>query len=337
MVKPEELPPCLDGSLSDHIRREQLELEKKRVLVRDQRTGFRQMLVKDARSDDLWGRLEEAIQKIPPITHTLSQEQTDTATEECSIVALLSDIHYGIAFDGYYGKYNPAIAAERVMKYAKRIVDLQKETGVIHCVVGLLGDMVSGTIHQTIRIENRENLIQQIVGVSELTASFLRELAQVFHHIDVYSIGGNHSRIDLSAEDSLRAERVDCLVPWYCQAKLSECPHVVFHTNEYDDSFAVFNLYGKTYLCAHGDLDSDLKLSTLRIGEMLGKQIDYFFVGHLHVPDMRLEQTGFIRNGAVVSGGDEYTSKKRLYAPAYQVCMTVNRNGVESVRPVRLS
>ena len=86
---------------------------------------------------------------------------------------MLSDIHYGIAFDSYSGKYNSAIARERVMNYADEIIRIGHINKVSNCFVSLMGDLISGVIHTTIRVENRENLIEQVVGVSELVADFL--------------------------------------------------------------------------------------------------------------------------------------------------------------------
>lgn len=335
MVKPEELPAAFDGSLSEKIQREQVDLEKKRVIIRDEKANIRKLIQKDARKDDFWDRLEEAIRKVPPITYVLPEIHEED--EPKSLLVMLSDIHYGLQFDNCAGTYDAGIAASRVMKYAEEIVKIQASTGIQHCVVLLLGDMISGIIHPSIRFENKENVIQQIVGVSELVASFLRILGEHFGQVEVHSIGGNHSRIDWSADDALRAERLDTLIPWFCATKLSDLENIMFHNNTLDESYTVFKLYDKYYLCAHGDLDSDLKQSAMRISELLQHPVDYFLVGHLHVPDFRLEKTGYIRNGAVLTGGDEYTSKKRLYAPAYQVCMIATQNGVEAIYPVLLS
>lgn len=92
---------------------------------------------------------------------------------EKAVYAMLSDIHYGIAFDCYSGKYDSAIARERVMRYADEIIHVGRLHRASHCYVSLMGDLISGVIHTTIRVENRENLIEQVVGVSELVSDFL--------------------------------------------------------------------------------------------------------------------------------------------------------------------
>ena len=222
------------------------------------------------------------------------------------------------------------------MKYANTIVKIGKTNGAEECYVSLMGDLISGVIHTTIRVENRENLIEQIVGVSELISMFLKRLAGHFKHVYVNSVDGNHSRVETSAGDALRAEKLDALIPWYCKTKLQNLDNVYFCDNDVDSSIGDFSIFGKTYVCVHGDMDADLKTSATRIETILGSKIDYILAGHMHVADMRIENTGFIRNGSVCGSGDEYTIKKRLFGPPVQVCMIVSEAGVESVHPVKL-
>lgn len=180
------------------------------------------------------------------------------------------------------------------------------------------------------------DVISQVVGVSELVSAFLHVLAEHFAHVTVVDVSGNHSRIEQNAEHALRAERLDALIPWYCKAKLEKVKNVSFCSNQIDPTIAAIDLFGKTYVAVHGDFDPDLKTSAQRISHMLGRKVDYFLAGHMHVADMRIEDVGYFRNGAVVSGGDEYTVKKRLFGPAVQVCLLVSPSGVDAVYPVRL-
>lgn len=143
------------------------------------------------------------------------------------------------------------------MNYANEIIRVGKNAGANDCYVSLMGDLISGAIHTTIRIENRENLIEQVVGVSELIAAFLAKLATHFENVIVNSVDGNHSRVDFSADDALRAERLDALIPWYCKTKLQNYPNVHFTDNQLDSSIGSFSIFGKTYVCVHGDMDND--------------------------------------------------------------------------------
>ena len=321
-----------DGDYSATTKHNLRELEKQRVLINEEKNAYRRDLRQEAQTDAFITQLTEAIKKYEPIKFVAEQK----ADSPNAIYAMLSDIHYGLTFNSYYNKYSPEIAQQRVMSYAQRLCDIGEQHSATTICVSLLGDLISGNIHTPIRIENRGNAISQVVGVSELIASFLYQLANHFSEVIVTNVSGNHSRIEQNPESALRAERLDALIPWYCKAKLEKVENIKFYDNELDPTISVIHIYDKTYVAVHGDYDPDMKTSATRISQLIGKKVDYFLAGHMHVADMRIEDIGYIRNGAVVTGGDEYTSKKRLFGPAAQVCLVVNSNGVEAVYPVLL-
>ena len=201
--------------------------------------------------------------------------------------------------------------------------------------MSLMGDLISGQIHPSIRVENRENIVSQIVGVSELIADFLYLLAHCFDKVHVNAVDGNHSRLEGDLKKDIHTERLDRIIPWFCKARLNNVPNVEFSDNVLDSSIGVFEIYNKTYVSVHGDFDSN-KNTVHNIQELIGKPIDYFLSAHMHVPNMRFERVGLIQNGAVVSCGDDFTVRNRLFGKPYQVCMLVSENGVEAVYPVKL-
>lgn len=140
----------------------------------------------------------------------------------------------------------------------------------------------------------------------------------------------------MTADDALRSEKLDALIPWYCKTKLQCVDNIIFQDNTLDSSIGSMSIFGKMYVCVHGDMDNDLKASAQRIEQMSGHKIDYLLAAHMHVADARLENIGYIRNGSVCGSGDEYTVKKRLFGPPVQVCMIVSPNGVEAIHPVKL-
>ena len=310
------------------------ESRKMIIRLRDERYALNRIVRSDARRDALLDLFKTEIKRFDAVTppKVISKDEKPKA-----IYALLSDIHYGIAFESSVGEYNSEIASERVLRYACEIVRIGKMFDAEDCYVSLLGDMISGVIHAPIRIENRENAVEQVVGVSELTADFLYVLAGYFQHIYVNSVSGNHSRIEMIAENSLRAEKLDALIPWYCEARLENVPHVVFVDNTIDPTICSFDIMGKTYAGVHGDYDKDLAKSAMHVERALGKSLDYMLAGHLHVPNLLFDDRGYIRNGSICGSGDDYTMRHRLFSNPYQLCMTVSEDGVESIWPINLS
>lgn len=320
--------------MPEHLKKRYLDLEKQRIRVRDERAGYMRALRQDARHEQLLDLLAEKIIAFQPPEQKVSVENSPQSQ---GLLIMVSDLHYGLAFNGAFSSYSPVIARERMLKYAARIREIAHLTKVNVAHVALMGDMISGTIHQSIRCENRENIIDQLIGASEVLAEFLQEMGNTFDKVQVTSVSGNHSRPEPNADNLLRSERLDALVPWYCKARLRHYTNVIFENNAVEETMSVINLFGKTYVAVHGDFDPDLKVSANRIQDLIGKRVDYLLAGHMHVADLRFENTGYIRNGAVVTGGDDYTAKKRLSAPAVQNVLLVSERGVDAIFPVRLS
>lgn len=310
------------------------EIEKRRIRTRDERASYSRMLRKDATNDAVLDLFREEIRRaVPPKV----QLPVTTKSSDNSVYAMLSDIHYGLTFDNYAGSYDSEIAEQRVMQYARKIVEIGEANEASTCYVSLMGDMISGNIHSTIRVENRENVIEQVVGVSELVSSFLYYLAEHFEDVFVNSVDGNHSRVEAKSDDSLRAEKLDALIPWYCKTKLENVHNIDFLPNKIDSTIGSFDIKDKFYVCVHGDMDNNLKTAVQRIERLSGRKVDYILAAHLHVPEMRMEDVGYIRNGSVCGSGDEYTFKKRLFSGAAQVCLVLDDTGsVESIHSVAL-
>lgn len=306
-------------------------MERQRVRTRDERTAYSKFLREQARREDMFDLLQDSIERLEPVPPVAVQRSRSRA-----VYAMLSDVHYGISFTAYENCYNSEIAKQRVMTYAAEIIRIGQEQNASTCYVSLMGDMISGNIHSSIRVENRENIIQQVTGVSELVASFLYELAKNFDSVIVNSVDGNHSRVEKSLEDAMREERLDSLIPWYCKTRLENCRNVSFEENTIDPTIASFEIFSKFYVAVHGDMDGDLKQSVQRIERKSGNVVDYILAGHMHVAEARFEDVGYIRNGCVCGSGDEYTAKKRLSGPAVQVCLVVDHTGVCAFYPVRL-
>lgn len=323
-----------EAPIPDHLKKRYLDLEKQRIRVRDERNGYMRALRQDARREQLLDLLAEKILAFEPPEKEVSVENFP---QDQGLLVMVSDIHYGLAFNGAFASYSPQIARERMRKYAARIREIAHLTKANFVHVALMGDMISGNIHQSIRCENRENIIDQLVGVSEVLAEFLQEMGNAFETVQVSSVSGNHSRPEPNADNLLRSERLDALIPWYCKARLRNYSNITFVNNNIEETMSVVSLFGKTYVAVHGDFDPDLKISANRIQDLIGKHVDYLLAGHMHVADMRFENTGYIRNGAVVTGGDDYTAKKRLAAPAVQNVLLVSERGVDAIFPVRLS
>lgn len=300
--------------------------------IKDERSAVNALIRSMARQDRLLDVFVENIKKVEPIkTKVCNVQRTNK-----SMIAMLSDIHYGIQFSNRAGEYSPEIAEERLMRYETEI-ELNGED-CEDCYLLLMGDLISGNIHSTTRAQNRDDLIEQVIKVSELIAEFINRLSSSFNHVYVLSVPGNHSRIDKDVEEVMRNEKLDTITFWYCKAKLQLLDNVSFVENTLDSTIGFINIRGKNYAVVHGDMENNnrLKEAVGKIERLAREHIDYMLAGHMHVPEIRLEETGYITNGSVCGSGDDYTLKKRLFAPAQQVCFTCDELGIVSIYPIIL-
>lgn len=331
------IPECSDSTSPEIVSR-YIEMESKRTQLRDERQAYRRQIAESARYESILDLFREEIAKAEP--PALYNTFTSNSSGK-KMIAMLSDIHYGMTFKGNnpYDRnrsYDSVRAQERVMKYAYEIIGIAHESRIHECYVPLMGDLISGNIHTTLRIENRENIVQQIVGVSELISEFLRILANYFERVTVFNVPGNHSRMDMK-DMCMNGERLDCLPIWYAQAKLSNFDNVEFCMGDTDPTMAVFDVCGKTYVAVHGDYDSDPVKATHRIMDIIGKKIECLLTAHMHVFETRFDECKMVRNGSILGSGDEYTQKLRLKSDPYQVVLVCDDMGISSIHPVSLT
>lgn len=212
----------LDDELIDEIRQKTdgesvmsdiddkiIELQKEKQKFFDQRTAFNKAVRERSRQEEINELLVEAI--IEGNLPELHYEPRFVEESDNDLLVSLNDIHYGLEVDNYWNKFNSDIVAEMFNNYLDKIIEVKERHGSERCIVWMNGDAISGNIHRTIAIENKENVIEQIKGVSELIAQFLTILSGHFREVRFVSVAGNHSRITPNKKDALKDERLDDL------------------------------------------------------------------------------------------------------------------------------
>lgn len=253
------------------------------------------------------------------------------------LIVLLSDMHIGLNVEGNFGKYNSDIAKEMLGKYLGEVVDAIELYKIQNVYVILLGDFISGNIHTTVQLQNRENVIEQIQLASEMTSDFIYNIAKHCDNVIVNSVGGNHSRLG-KKDDVLRDERLDNLVMWYAEAKLGNITNVHFEVEEnIDPTIAKNTIRGKVYYSVHGDYDSFSESGVSKLVMMTGEIPSVVFYGHMHHNSFDdINNIKIIRSGSFAGTGDDYTVSKRISGKPSQVMCVVDNTGIRNFIPVDL-
>ena len=310
------------------------ELARNTIRYRDERRSWNKQNYIDARFEEVLSILEERLDNFAKVDFT--PHNIPVIDGDKSMIICLSDLHIGQCFSSYFGEYNSDIAKERLQKYLDEVLKIAKENKVKKAYCFLLGDNISNSLHKTIEVSNKENVIDQLKLSIEYISSFCYELTNHFEHVYLASASGNRSR--LQAKDlAQHSERLDAFIAWDVCRTLQYVDnfHSLLHRS-IDDGIADVNIDGKTYLLIHGDYDTPTKTGYLNLSNAVGFFPDYICCGHKHFCFFS-QESKFIQSGSLASSGDDYCIEKRLSGKASQMVCVVDKTGVKSIHPVILS
>ena len=305
-----------------------IELKKEQQKFYDQRAAFNKMIRERARQEELNEILTRAIQEsdLPDLVYNPCSFQTMSGNN--TLLVSLNDIHYGATFENAWCVYNSTICAEMMARYLERIIRIADLHQSDDCVVWAAGDMISGSIHRSIQITNKENVIQQIMGVSELIAQFLAGLSGQFRTVRFVSVAGNHSRIEPNKDDALTAERLDDLVEWYLSARLQNFDNIVIdETHKVDNTISLFSVRGKNYAMVHGDFDNSYS-KVQSLCSMIREPVYAILSGHMHHNQTNVVQGVHTVMAGSFQGMDQFCVEKRIVGEPEQMVCVCDTSGI---------
>lgn len=135
----------------------------------------------------------------------LSISASDPGIDEVTAVTCFSDAHIDEYVDpatvNGLNKYNPDIAKQRVEKYFTRLlymIRVFRKGGIVikHLVFAVLGDIISGYIHEELLENNSMSPTEATVFAEELLTNGIKFLSEEgdFTSIKVIMLRGNHGR-----------------------------------------------------------------------------------------------------------------------------------------------
>lgn len=323
---------CTD-TLSE-IEQKKIELQKERQKFFDQRAAYNKVIRDRSRQEELNEILTAAVMQgdLPALEYIGASERTYSGND---LLVSLNDIHYGASVDNYWTKYDPDTCKQMMRVYLDEIIRIAKTHASENCYVWSNGDAISGNIHYSLAVTNKENVIEQIMGVSELISEFLAELSKHFCNVIYISVAGNHSRINPDKEQSRTDERLDDLVEWYIKARLQNFENVTVGGEKIDETMYLIDIRGKTYLGVHGDYDgSPAKVQSLQT--MAGRPLYAILSGHMH--HNRVDNVQGIKTVMAGSflGMDDFCVQKRIYGKPEQMVCVCDDSGIRCYYDVDL-
>ena len=307
------------------LKEERILLEKERVKTRDERNEYRRLIREEARKESYKEQILRSISEYhgQPLDYDKRKQFNGILKSDNDLVISVTDIHAGIEIDNWFNKYNTEVMYDRFRQYLDKIFEVYLRHGSenIHVIIS---ELVSGLIHNSLRIESNQNLIEQ----------FLSELSYKFNEVHVYVCPGNHSRLHAKKEESLKGENMDCLAIPFLQAKLQNFKNIEFHENKIDESIAMFSVRGTKIFGVHGDKD-DPKTVVQKLSLMTQIRPNILYMGHRHVNAMSTVYNVKILQSGCISGTDNYCLDNRLQNKPEQLISVINNDGLDCVYDVR--
>lgn len=325
----QENPSGLKSNELQELQQEKLELEKEKIKMRDERRILNTKVRQMARLEHLEEYLKEHVESLEPIEATVTQHRNNNYKEA---MVVLSDFHIGMIIDNKYTKYNKEIALDRLNKVKEEVYNKLKQEDIHKIHIVHLGDGMHGHIHTTARIESEQNVIEQLVYVSQMLESFIKTFVEEGYDVSFYSVAGNHSRAIPNKKDSLgTAESFERLITVF----LGKTFEKYSNYSQTDDEVGIIDLdiKGKTIALCHGDMDLS-KDAITKLETLLDKRVDYLLTGHVHNAYYKeIGKSVHIGVGSLCSL-DSYAVSKRFSGRPSQLYLTFNEYGIDTMKNI---
>ena len=321
-------PTEMSISESDEI----IRLKKERQKLSDARVEYNRQIRQEARKEYYSEMVKRIIcENVEP---TDLKVQYHTFNSNTDLLVHLTDLHTGIEINTWNNKFNQDILKERIEKFTSEIIKIRDLHKSENCYL-VIGEILSGIIHNNLRLQNNMDLMEQFKYVSELISAMLIRIANHFNHIYVYVTPGNHSRVSPKKEDSLDGENMDVLLPFYLKAKLQNINNIDICENNIDSEIAMFNIRGNNVFASHGHKDNPASV-VQNFTMMFGIKPDIVLLGHRHLNGLTTVYNTKVIESGCCSGTDQYAMSIRKTNRPEQTVSVVGQDGLVCLYDIQL-
>ena len=295
------------------------------------------------------GLLIDAIKKFTPSYKEVKKYKHRKPTGKIkgnsvqSMIAPLTDTHIGdnVELEEMMGlnEYNIDIFNKRLYGWANQVVTLaelrRNSAEVGELIVPMLGDMISGDIHEELARTNNDHCMGQMIRGANLISQALMFIAPHFDKVRVPCVVGNHGR--MTRKPPMKNKYMDwdyMLYQWvsvFCQNQ----KNIEFHIPK--TFMTTINVCNRNILLAHGDfingggsgtsinrgVSNMRNVLSFRKGlkeeinniqdnslESVPDNYDSALLGHFHRIDEIDIGTGAVHICGCMKGGDEFAMQR---------------------------
>lgn len=236
-----------------------------------------------------------------------------------------------------FGEFSPEICRNRQIKYVEKALDwvnLHRNSYALdEIVMPVVGDLISGDIHEDLRVTNAFPSPVQACEAGILLSDQVSMLAPHFTKVRVeFVVEDNHARLTRKPQaHEAGLNSLNYVVGFIAKQRLQNLKNVEF--NIYPQYEAVIEVAGRRYLCCHGHgvmgwagfpyYGIERKVSREALKRMNGPDVTKFhkvLLGHWHAP---LAHPWYWIGGSV-SGTDALDHKQGRHSPPSQAAWMVH-------------
>jgi len=322
---------------------ERIKLDKKVATHKAEATFYKKLYeqaIKDsAKKEIIVDAIKNNAFAFPPVKVSHTSKRSKGTTPQV-VVAPLSDLHIGdnVSLEQMAGlnQYDIDIFNRRLYGWATQLlnlVELRRNVAPIdELIIPMLGDMVSGDIHEELARTNIDNCMGQMIRGANLISQALMLLAPHFKKITIPCVVGNHGRMTRKPPMKDKYMDWDYMLYQWVAAYLRNQKHITFSIPKtFLNSFEVCK---RKILIMHGDsitgAGSNMAITRAVTGlraflqfrqtleddmastgvSELTSQFDSVLMGHFHRIDEIDIGTGAIHICGTMKGGDEFAAQK---------------------------
>ena len=315
-----------DDKYLQEIKLQRQELQKEKQKLSDERVELNRIIREEARKESYVDMVRRIICEETQPMIVERDNKCDYAWTDNSLIVHLTDIHAGEEVDIYSNKFNADILKQRIEDYTNKVLNIAKLHQSENCYL-IIGEVVSGIIHNNLRLQNNMDMMESFKLISELISSMVATISDYFDGVHIYVTEGNHSRISANKEDSLKGENMDILLPFYLAARLQNFDNVHIYDNEDPVEVARFDVYGNHIMAAHGDRDNPQNVIQ-NFTMIFGVKPDIVYLGHRHTNGLSTVFGSRVVESGSLIGTNNYAQDIRKVSRPEQTVSVVDKDGL---------
>lgn len=315
--------------------------EKEKIKVRDQKRELNNILRETARLEYIQEYIREVIENNSEKDNFLLDKNIVYGNNKEAML-ILSDWHVGLFAHSYWNNFDSDELILRVNELTNETIYHCKNNDVKTIHLMLCGDLISGLIHLTTRINNTEDVIEQTNLCARIIAEMIAKFSDNFEEVKFYNVLGNHDRVTANKKDEVAKESFAKLFPDQMELELYRKydyinrKNIEIIENIFDDEIAMAEVCGKIVFGVHGHRD---KMSTVAKDLTLMTQLipDYIVMGHTHRNASDEDHCVEIIVNPSLSGVDSYAKEiRKTSKPAQKLLIFNDKKGLECTYSIRL-